>query len=856
MQKLIRLVKSTFHRVRRAWLAQARAFARRKPVLAGTVLYESFSGNGALDNPEAMFRALLAAPDQQHLRHYWVLDKHAEQDAIRAEFAHDPRVQFIRYRSTAYHRLLCRAEVLINNATFPPEFDKRPEQTYVNTWHGTPLKRMGYDMPNGGYYAANTQRNFLHADVLLSQNPFMTEVMYEHAYKLRGAFRGVIAELGYPRVDRQTLAAGERSELLARLAKAGIEIGERKIVLLAPTWKGTNFSNPEDDAAEMFEQARRLQALLGDAWRVLLKVHQSAHQYASARSELRGLLVPNQIPTNQVLGLVDALVTDFSSIFFDYLATGKPILFHMPGLDQYEAERGLYFSIDELPGPVHLDIEGIATDLLGTTGGLAAKASVRQHWQERFTADEDGRASERVIDLVFRGKRDGLRLLDVAEDGRISVLMYLGGMRSNGITTSALNLLRNIDHDRFNVSAMIVHTRRGQPWVNQALIDPHVRQVRRIGGMNGGKWQIKRYKMQVRLAGERRSALHAGPYPLLADELHRIVGDMRFDAVVDFSGYSAFWTALLLQAPERASGGRPRHAIWLHNDLASEVRRTVNGKQPMRRSLPAVFSFFEQHDALVSVSPTLAEVNRQRLTAEYGVPDRGFTHARNLVDAERVLAGLQEPLAELSTFPRDPETGAIERPDWAEAMLAGRDLFWFVTVGRFSTEKNQERLLRAFAKVALQRPEARLVLVGYGPLQDHLLAVRDRLGLGDKVFLTGALRNPFAVLANSHCFVLSSNYEGQPMVLLEAALARLPIVSTRFASVADALPEGMIRIVEQDDDALAEGLLAAIRGEVRPAELDADAYNREVVDEFVRAAIGDLAATSLPQSDTASTAGE
>lgn len=849
MRRLLRRVKAPFLRIRRAWLAQRLAWARRGPIRGDTVLYESFSGNGALDNPEAVFRALLRAPDQQQLHHVWVLDRRVWRDPIRAEFRSHPRVRFVRYRSAGYQRLLAQAGYLVNNATFPPEFDKRPGQVYLNTWHGTPLKHMGYDMPNGGYHAANTLRNFMQADWLLSQNPFMSETMYARGYKLHGAFRGRIAEVGYPRVDRQRLDDDARAALLAALAGHGVVPAGRKVLLYAPTWKGTNFSDPEDDATAMFEAARELQRLLGDEWLVLLKVHQSAHRYAARRRELRGLLLPNALPTNALLGLADALVTDFSSIFFDFLATGRPILFHVPGLDEYEAARGLYFDIDALPGPAHRELAGLADELLGRSGGLAATAARRAEWQARFTPDDDGAASDRVVDLVFRRAGAGLQVLEPVTGERTPVLLYLGGMRSNGITTSVLNLLRSLDHDRYDVSVLLTHTRRGQAYANQQLIDPRVRQFRRIGGMNGGKLELLRYKLAIRYAGRRRNALHEAPSRLLADEWHRIFGDARFDAVVDFSGYSAFWTLLLLHAPESAVGGGPRHSIWLHNDMAAEVHRVIDGRERMRLSLPAVFSFYDRHAALVSVSPALAELNERRLVAEYDAPAGRFVAARNLVDVDRVLTGFEEPLLELRSFPRDAETGEIiEVPAWAQALAADDGCYWFVTVGRLSTEKNQARLIRAFAAVHAEHPRARLLIVGYGPLRERLEAQLRSAGLAEAAFLTGALMNPFAVLAAADCFVLSSDYEGQPMVLLEAALAGLPIVSVRFSSVGDALPPGAIHIVDQEDAALAEGMRAALEQRVPPASLDAAAYNRQVVGEFTAAVFGATAAPAAPRA--------
>ena len=138
-------VKRFVNRLRRVAVSEVYAFWRRRPVDRNVVLYESFSGNGMLCNPEAIFRGLRATPDFTHLKHVWVLANERENLTVVHEFARDPSARFVRPNSLGYYRALATSGYLINNATFPPQFSKRVEQVYLNTWHGTPLKRMGYE---------------------------------------------------------------------------------------------------------------------------------------------------------------------------------------------------------------------------------------------------------------------------------------------------------------------------------------------------------------------------------------------------------------------------------------------------------------------------------------------------------------------------------------------------------------------------------------------------------------------------------------------------------------------------------------------------------------------------------------
>lgn len=772
-----------------------------------------------LCNPEAIFRYLVDHPDYRHLTHVWALSGADSEARLAAEFGANPRVTSVRRGGPAYWRVLSTAGYLINNSTFPAAFGKREGQTYLNTWHGTPLKHMGFDMPNGAVESANTLRNLLSADYLLAANPFMAETMYEGAYRLINVYQGQLIEEGYPRIDRQNLDAAQREAVRAELAAAGIRCeADTRLVLYAPTWRGASFATPEAGLDDLAQHTAALQDALGPGTLVLLKTHQVVHALAASTPSLRGILVPNTIPTNVMLGLADGLVTDYSSIFFDFLATGHPIAFLTPDADDYDAVRGTYMPLDELPGPVSTDARqtGEALRRLMDADGAHPRYAP---WAERFVSFEDGHATERIVDIVFGGAREGYRVRPARNDGRIRVMFSLGGMRPNGITTSALNLLAGIDATRYDVTAAVTLAALEGAEAH-TVIPENVRQVLRIGGMNGSKAvQVRR-----RLSNRRAAVPEYGSSPwherLWDDEWARVFGTAQFDWVADFSGYDPFWANLTLHAPGAA------HAIWQHNEMAPERLKTIDGKQRHKRNLGAIFAMYGAFDQIVAVSPRLTARNREQL-AEYAPADR-FMTLRNLPNVERVRAGLARPLSSIVA------PGATVPPWLAllEAHSRGEGGPWFVTIGRLSPEKNHARLIRAFAGVVAEVPGAKLIIVGEGPLEAELAAQIADGGLGDAVFLAGQQANPFPIVAASDCFVLSSLYEGQPMVLMEAAECGVPIVSTAFASVDDALPPGAIRVVAQDDDALRVGLLAAARGEVPASHLDAEDYSAEVMAEL------------------------
>ncbi|UWX04695.1 glycosyltransferase [Pseudoxanthomonas sp. NC8] len=264
-------------------------------------------------------------------------------------------------------------------------------------------------------------------------------------------------------------------------------------------------------------------------------------------------------------------------------------------------------------------------------------------------------------------------------------------------------------------------------------------------------------------------------------EYARQFGSADFDVVVDFSGYAAFWTALFAR-------GRPagtRCAVYLHNDMDRELR----SRHPQ---LAKVFEQYPLCDALVSVSDSLATVNRRRFAdAPYQQADR-FHSVDNCIDPGFIRTRAGQAL-----------------PDGLAGWREGHVLLG--TVGRLSPEKGHRRLLDAFARVRNSHPATKLVIVGEGPERPVLQQRIAELGLENDVMLTGALANPYPVMRELDLFVLSSHYEGQGIVLLEAMTLGKPVLSTDIPGPQSVLADGAGRLVPDSTDGLADGICALAR---------------------------------------------
>ena len=175
MKKFLKIIKShmgcivvpALNRMKSGTLRRRSRYARYYKwckINKNVILYEAYFGRGMLCNPYAIFLQLKDDPKYSKFTHVWVLDNLDNHQILLDEYKGNNRVKFIQYQSRAYLKYLCKAKYLINNVTFPSFFTKREGQIYINTWHGIPLKFIGYDIPNGNAGVSNIIRNFIQTD--------------------------------------------------------------------------------------------------------------------------------------------------------------------------------------------------------------------------------------------------------------------------------------------------------------------------------------------------------------------------------------------------------------------------------------------------------------------------------------------------------------------------------------------------------------------------------------------------------------------------------------------------------------------------------------------------------------------
>jgi CDP-glycerol glycerophosphotransferase (TagB/SpsB family) len=364
---------------------QALLEKRVKNVIPGrtSVFFESYFGQNSSCNPRAIDRALAAA--RPGVERYWaVADASVEVPAGAIAVIEG---------TAAWWEARASARLIVLNDWLRKRYRRVAGRAVLQTWHGTPLKRIALDRDRvRPRTALATYREKSRWDIMLAQNEFSSRI-FRSAY----AMRKPIWLEGYPRDD--VLLTGDASAVRERL---GID-PDATVVLYAPTWR--------DDRPDKIDHldVQAVSQKLGAGYVLLIRGH-SRTMRPGADVLATGVIDVTGYPDISDLFLVaDALVTDYSSVMFDYTVTGKPIYFFTPDLEHYRDElRGFYFDLLPVaPGPVLTDANELIERLRNPEVDSVEYAERYAAWRERFNPLDDGHAAERVVDrLIAEGYLD------------------------------------------------------------------------------------------------------------------------------------------------------------------------------------------------------------------------------------------------------------------------------------------------------------------------------------------------------------------------------------------------------------------------------------------------------------------
>ncbi|WP_159610483.1 CDP-glycerol glycerophosphotransferase family protein [Glutamicibacter sp. JC586] len=388
-------LKNKFRRHKRYFEIMEKAFKLYKlaPMDEDLIIFESGLGRQYGDSPRYIYEELVRQGDTR--RKVWVYSgKH--------RFT-DPLTTTVKRLSPEYFWHLARANYWVNNQNFPHYLQRRTKGVFLQTWHGTPLKQMALDVRevhgrDEGYLERVTRatRQWTH---LISPSRYTSDVM-RSAY----AFSGEAVELGYPRND---ILTGEDAEQIEQRVRDELAISAGiKTVLYAPTFRDDASSSRGKFRFDLPMDLEEFDRRFGEDTILMLRMHVLVSNAVSIPESLRHRIIDvSSHPDIQELYLAsDVLITDYSSVFFDYSLLRRPIIFYAYDLENYRDNlRGFYLDYESaLPGPIVEEEHELWDVLAAALAGNDLPGVDREEFIRKFAPHDDGNAARRVIERFFK----------------------------------------------------------------------------------------------------------------------------------------------------------------------------------------------------------------------------------------------------------------------------------------------------------------------------------------------------------------------------------------------------------------------------------------------------------------------
>lgn len=361
-----------------------------------TILFSSFMGRQYACSPKAIYEEMKRDQNFSGYKFIWAFkDPNKIVDGA----------VVVQYGSKEYMQYCCKAKHIVDNSRLPDYISLKNEQIFTQCWHGTPLKRLGYDIEIDGGNALNSKSDLrakYKSDAqkysnLLSPSKYTTDKLTS-AFNLAENNPSInIIEEGYPRndilVDFNDDDVDEIKEVL-NIPK------DKKVILYAPTWRDNQHQSGVGYTYELGLNFSKLQEELGSEYIILFRAHYfiankfNFDQYKDFIFDVSGY-----DDISELYIISDILITDYSSVFFDYAVLKRKIIFYMYDLEQYQSGiRDFYISLEELPGEI-IASESQLIENIREEYNYDVKY---EEFNKKYNYLEDGNASRRVIDIVFR----------------------------------------------------------------------------------------------------------------------------------------------------------------------------------------------------------------------------------------------------------------------------------------------------------------------------------------------------------------------------------------------------------------------------------------------------------------------
>ncbi len=778
----------------RIWFSLYYGIYQKSKINPKKVFIESRSGADLAGNILYITKELHDNPEYSHLK-LCISAKDFKKDDVKAILKHYniKKIKLVRAESITYYKHLSKSKYLVNDTSFPRRFIKKDGQVILNTWHGTPLKNMGRHVENEVYNMGNVMRNLVFSDYLVFPNEYMKEKMVS-AYMLENLSKTTILNEGYPR-NSVFFNTERRTEL-----RKQFDVDNKEIIVYMPTWRGQVNSFDVDRVLYETEQfLKEMDNRLSDNQLLYVKYHPLMKLEFSDEEYKHIKAFPSGYEYYEILNMADTLITDYSSVFYDFANSRQKIILYTYDKEEYFRTRGVYESLDVYPFPQATTVDELI-EAINTPKDYDDSEFIK-----KYCTYDNPDAAKKICQRVFLDKKV-CNEEKLVPNGKKNVLIYAGNLDKNGITTALLSVLDNIDLNKYNYYISFRETNLRADPMRTSVLPEGVDVIPISADMTFDFKTAHAYNAFSKNGkGKHKKKLTEA----FKREIKRHFYGIKFDHVIQYNGYENIIIGLMTAFDARKT-------IFVHNDMVQEIETRNN------QNVHILNWAYNVCDNVVAVSEDIVAPTEQISGRRDNIKVISNFHNHEGV----VLKG-DMPIE----FQKDTEI-FCPHPDGVNHILNSNGIK-FITIGRFSPEKGHFRLIDAFEAFHRDYPEAKLIIIGgLGALYNKTIQKARMTDCWENIALIKSVQNPMPILKKCDLFILSSIYEGLGLVMLEADSLGVPVFSTDVHGPSNFLKQYGGYLVDDSTEGILQGMYDYAEGKIKTLNIDYEKRNAQIREEF------------------------